>query len=420
VELSYKPSKSDLVCLFRIRPNNASMREAASQVAAESSVGTWTEVQSEKRIRDMGAKVFSIRGEYAKIAYPGILFETMNMPQIMASIAGNIMGMKVVDEIRLEDIDFPDYFMKEYKGPEYGIEGVRKYLGIKKRPLVGSIIKPKIGLRTKQHAKVAYETWIGGCDIIKDDENLSNQGFNPFKERVVETLAMRDNAISETGNKKAYMPNVTAETEEMLERMDYVRSQGGKYAMVDVITTGFSALQTVRKHSKGMILHAHRAMHGAITRGNQGVSMLALAKIYRLIGVDQLHIGTAFGKMEGGKREVFNIGEEIEEKFVRKDLKGHVLSEKWGRIKPVFAVCSGGIHPGLVPPLVKTFGSDIIIQAGGGVHGHPDGSMKGAMAMRQAVDAVMKNISLEEYSKEHIELRRALGLWDDQKSITLK
>ena len=110
------------------------------------------------------------------------------------------------------------------------------------------------------------------------------------------------------------MPNITAETETMLERMDFIRENSGKYIMIDVLTTGFSAVQTVRKHSKKMIIHAHRAMHGAITRGKDfGISMLALAKIFRLIGVDQIHIGTIVGKMEGSKEEVIDIYEEINE-----------------------------------------------------------------------------------------------------------
>jgi len=412
IDLSYKPRRSDLICMFKIKPNRISMKKAAAHVAAESAVGTWREVGGmNDRMKKMRARVFDIDGNYVKIAYPEVLFEKDNMAQVMSSIAGNIFGMKVVNELRLEDIDFPDDFMRIYKGPEFGIRGIRSHMKIKERPFVGAIIKPKIGLKTKQHATLAYETWMGGIDIIKDDENLSNQRFNPFKDRVVETYAVKDKASSETGEVKEYMPNITAETETMLERMDFIRSQGGKYAMVDVVTTGFSTIQTIRKNSKGIILHAHRAMHGAITRGNQGISMLALAKIYRLIGVDQLHIGTIVGKMEGDKTEVVNIWENIEKKIVKKDKKEHILAENWGNIKPVFAVCSGGLHPSHIPALVKSFGKDIIIQAGGGVHGHPDGSRAGAKAMRQSVDAVMKNISLKRYSKKYNELKRALDHW---------
>jgi ribulose-bisphosphate carboxylase large chain len=137
--------------------------------------------------------------------------------------------------------------------------------------------------------------------------------------------------------------------------------------------------------------------------------MLAVAEVCRLIGVDQIHIGTAVGKMEGGAEEVVSVGEEIEHRIIKEH--GHILAENWGRIKPAFAVCSGGLHPGLVPKLVKILGRDIIIQAGGGIWGHPSGGRAGAAAMRQAVDAAMHRTDLKEYAKNKEELRLALKKW---------
>ncbi|HHQ45440.1 MAG TPA: type III ribulose-bisphosphate carboxylase, partial [Candidatus Altiarchaeales archaeon] len=345
-----------------------------------------------------------------KIAYPNILFELDNIPQILSSVAGNIYGMKSLQNLRVLDIHFPKKMVKAYEGPEFGIVGVRKVLGVQDRPLVGTIVKPKVGLKTREHAKVAYDAWTGGCDIVKDDENLTSQKFNPFEERVVETLAARDKAESETGEKKVYMANITAEVDVMLERLDYIRSNGGRYAMIDVVTLGFSAVQTVRKHNKGLVLHAHRAMHGALTRNKKmGITMLTLAKLYRLCGVDQLHVGTAVGKMEGGKKKVSNIADSIVKDKV--DEEEDVLSQKWFGMKPVFPVASGGMHPGLVSELMEFMGKDVIIQAGGGIHGHPEGTRIGATAMRQAVDATLKGITLEEYSKTHKELSGAVKLW---------
>ena len=117
--------------------------------------------------------------------------------------------------------------MRSFKGPKYGIEGVRRLLRVKDRPLVGTIIKPKLGLKTHDHAEVSYEAWVGGCDIVKDDENLSSQSFNPFEDRVVATLEKRDKAEDETGEKKVYMVNVTAPVEEMLRRVDLLRIMAG-------------------------------------------------------------------------------------------------------------------------------------------------------------------------------------------------
>ena len=177
---------------------------------------------------------------------------------------------------------------------------------------------------------------------------------------------MRKKAEKDTGEKKAYMPNVTAETKEMLKRAQFVKDHGGRYIMVDIMTVGWSGVQTLRNQDLGMIMHAHRAMHAAFTRNpRHGISMVVEAEIAKLIGVDQLHVGTVVGKMAEKKDEFLRIVKAT---------------------RPVFPVCSGGLHPGLVRPLVKLAGKDIIIQAGGGVHGYPGGTAKGAAAMRKAAE----------------------------------
>ena len=292
------------------------------------------------------------------------------------------------------------------------MNGVRKIVGVKKRPLSGTIVKPKLGLNEKEHAKCAYEAWIGGLDIVKDDENLTSKSFNKFKKRARETIKLKNKAEKETGEKKIYMANVTAETNEMIKRAEYLKELGNEYLMVDVLTVGWSALQTLRNENEKLklVLHGHRAMHGALTRNKEhGISMLALAQSSRLVGMDQLHIGTAVGKMEGEKNEIRTILENIEQKKVKATKK--TFSQNWGKTKPVFSVCSGGLHPGHIPKLVEFFGNDIIIQCGGGAHGHPEGTRKGAVAIRQAIDAVMKNISLKEYAKTHPELDLAIKKW---------
>jgi ribulose-bisphosphate carboxylase large chain len=410
INLKYRPKKEDLICLFRVEPNKISMKEAAATVALESSVGTWTDVHEKEYVRKLGARVFSIKGREVKIAYPSQLFEKGNAPNILSSIAGNIFGMKAVKNLRLEDIQIPEDILRSFKGPRYGIKGVRKLMKIKERPLVGTIVKPKLGLKTKDHADIAYQSWIGGCDLVKDDENLSSQSFNTFEERLARTLEKANRAESQTGERKAYLVNVTAETREMIRRAQLAEDLGCKYIMIDIVTAGFSALQTLREANFKMAIHAHRAMHAAFTRNEKhGISMMVLADLARLIGVDQLHIGTVVGKLEGSLEEVSKISEEIEKKRVKKTKDR--LSQNWRKIKPVLSVSSGGLHPGHIPFLVKHLGKDIVIQAGGGIHGHPKGSLRGAIAMRQAIEAVMQNQSLKKYSKDHLELREALDFW---------
>ena len=399
VDTDHEPSESDVICSFHVEPEGITLKEAMGGVAAESSIGTWTELTTvEPYVEGLRATVFHVEGNECKIAYPVELFEPGNMPNILSSVAGNVFGLDALRHLRLNDIRLPKNLVRSFKGPKHGIEGVRELLDVWDRPLVGTIIKPKLGLRTRDHAKVAYEAWVGGCDAIKDDENLSSQTFNPFEDRLVETLEKRDLAEEETGERKVYMVNVTAGAEEMIRRAEYVRDHGGRYVMVDILTCGFSVLQTLRDRGLDLVIHAHRAGHAAFTRNpSHGINMRVIAKVARVIGVDQLHVGTAVGKMS----------ETVEE--VLENVKA--LKQPMHGLKKILPVASGGLHPGLVPELVNIFGNDFVIQAGGGIHGHPWGSESGARAMRQAVDAVLEGVSLGEYAEDHGELARALETW---------
>jgi len=397
VKLNYKPKPSDVVCDFTVSASN--MKEAAGHLAAESSTGTWTKLHTDqKSMYNLGARVFKIGKNSVKIAYPLDIFETGSIPQFLSDAAGNIFGMKAIRNLRLEDIHIPKAYAQSFKGPAFGMNGVRKIFRTDKtgRPHTGTIVKPKVGLNPKQTAQVAYEAWAGGLDFVKDDENLTDQKFCRFKDRIPLVLDACDRAQSETGEKKVYAPNITAV--DMEERAQYVKDHGGKCIMIDILTVGYGALQRIRNQNWGMFIHAHRAMHAAITRNpKHGISMLALAKLARLSGVDQLHIGTGVGKMQGPAQEIQQI-----HKAMNEPLHG---------LKPVFSVCSGGLHPGMVPALVRYYGKDIVVQAGGGVHGHPGGTQVGGKALRQAVDAVMKKQTLKQYAKKHIELDTAIGKW---------
>jgi len=399
VDQSYKPKTTNVICDFYVEPEGISLTEAAGGVAAESSVGTWTELTTIKPyVEKLAARVFSINGNTIRVAYPIELFEHGNMPNILSSVAGNVFGLRALKNLRLNDVHLPRELVRSFKGPKYGVDGIRRLLNVQDRPLVGTIIKPKLGLKTEDHAKVAYDAWAGGCDIVKDDENLSSQSFNPFDDRVVATLEMRDRAEEETGEKKVYMPNITSETKEMLKRAQFVKDHGGRYLMIDILTCGFSALQTVREQDFGLVIHAHRAGHAAFTKNpKHGISMRVIAKTARIIGVDQLHVGTVVGKMSETREEVSENCEAL-----RTDMYG---------LKKVLPVASGGLHPGLVPALMKFFGKDFVIQAGGGIHGHTGGTVSGAKAMRQAVNATLEGVSLKEYAESHKELRVALEIW---------
>jgi len=399
VDLTYSPTENDLICDFYVEPKGVGLEVAAGGVAAESSIGTWTDLTTMKSyVKGLQAKVFEISGNRVRVAYPVDLFEPGNMPNVLSSIAGNVFGLDALMKIRLNNVDFPSRLVKSFDGPKYGISGVRQLLSVRERPLIGTIIKPKLGLRTEDHAEVAYEAWVGGCDIVKDDENLSSQRFNRFEDRVLQTLESRDRAEEQTGEKKVYMANVTSETNQMIERAQFIKEHGGKYAMIDILTCGFASLQTLRAQNLNLVIHAHRAGHAAFTKDlHHGISMQVIAKVSRIIGVDQLHVGTAVGKMSESREEVLD--------------NCTALKAEMAGFKPVLPVASGGLHPRLVPALVEIFGKDFVIQAGGGIHGHREGTRAGARAMRQAVDSVMQSVPLNEFAEAHEELRAALEMW---------
>ncbi|MHA1105117.1 MAG: type III ribulose-bisphosphate carboxylase [Promethearchaeota archaeon] len=419
INLNYEPSEKDLVVMYYVEKSDEckSLERASEEIAKESSIGTWTEIAtlSSDIAKRLKPSVFYINEDNGiiKIAYPEELFELDNIPQILSAIAGNIYGMKVIENLRLIDVKFPKSMVDVHYGPKYGIKGIRKILGIENRPLLGTIVKPKVGLNEIEHARVCGDAWMGGLDIVKDDENLTSMKFNTFQKRIVETLKVRDKVEKETNEKKIYMPNITAKMDIMKKRADFVIDHGGEYIMLDILTVGFSALQEIRSYldDKNVVIHAHRAMHAALTRNKKhGMTMLSLAKIMRLIGMDQLHTGTVVGKMEGDKREV----QEINEVITKNEVKGNdltMLTQNWGSINPILPVASGGLSPLHVPDLIELLGKDMVFQFGGGCHGHPDGTYSGAKAIRQAVEATLEGISLNEYAKTHDEIGKALNKW---------
>lgn len=418
VDLKYEPKGNEILCMFYVEPAEGyTLKEAATHLAGESSIDTWSDIVtlSPRIAKELKPHVYYVnpKKKIIKIAYHLSLFELGSIPQLLSSVAGNIYGMKLVKNLRLLDIRFPKAYVDSFLGPLYGLNGVRQVLEIKDRPLLGTIVKPKVGLTSEQHAKVAYDAWLGGLDIVKDDENLTNQDFNDFETRVKLTLKARKEVERKTGAKKGYMANISAATvDEMVARAKIVKKHGGRYAMIDIVTVGFTGLQSFRKENEklGLIIHAHRAMHAALTRNPyHGMTMLTLAKLARLAGVDQLHIGTVVGKMAGDKTEVLNIRDNIVKKKVEKTNLN--FAQNWYNIKPVFPVASGGLNPVQIPELYKIFGKDVILQFGGGVHAHPEGTLKGAKACRDALDATLAGISLKVAAKKSKELALALKKW---------
>ena len=394
----------DVIATYRFIPDKGTKpEEAARWIAEEETTGTWTAIgTTTEYVRRLDGEVMEItpeEGHYlVKIRYPAEIFEPGNVAQYLSVIAGNLFGLKKLASVRFLDMDVPESLIP-FPGPKFGIRGVRAIIGTTNRPHVGTIIKPKVGLTPDDTAEVAYQAAVGGVDLIKDDETLTDQAFCPMRERVPKVMAGLRRVKEETGRQVLYAVYVTTRADRIVEKAEEAISLGANMVMVDVLIAGFGALQALGEAPGVTVpIHVHRAMHAAMTRNREhGIAMRPLARIVRWLGGDQLHTGTVSGKMSHEAEEV--LGD-------NKVLTGPCFGKK-----RTFPVSSGGLHPGKVFRELGTLGTDLVLQAGGGIHGHPDGTAAGAMAMRQAVDAFMEEIPLEEYAKQHYELERALKQW---------
>ena len=405
----------EVIAKYYVR-SDLRLEEAAKRIAEEESTGTWTRVSTTTKSieKKYSARVGEIDAEEhtVEIAYPFADFDLKmgGIPNVLSIIAGNLFGLSSLEAVRLLDVTFPKEFVQQFDGPNFGIEGIRRILGTskEKRPHIGTIIKPKIGLSPKQTGEVAYEAAIGGIDFIKDDETLTSQSFCTLEKRVNAVISKMDQVKDETKRNVLYACNITST--DVIATAEKALKAGANCLMIDVMTCGYGSLQMLSEEFRKVPIHVHRTMHAAIDRSKDfGIDFMVLAKLVRLAGGDQLHIGSVIGKMAGDEDSVLDVQEAIE----KPALRGHadLLTTNWYGMKPIFAVCSGGLHPGHVPELMKMLGNDIVIQAGGGVHGHPFGTRAGAKAMRQAVDAAMHKIPLREYAKDHVELAKAIETW---------
>ena len=391
-----------VICDYRVT-TQLPMEKAANSIAAEQSTGTWTDLTTttQKIVDNYGAKVLSIEGDMTRIAYPvdDFSIEVGGIPQILSVIAGNLFGLESIDKLRLEDVFFPKCIQEMYRGPKFGVDGLRKILDRPEKPLVGTIVKPKIGLPPKETAEYVYEAGAGGLTNSKDDETLTDQKFCPIEDRTVAVAEALDRLASE-GHHMVHAINISTNGQDIRELAEDVQSWGATQLMVDVITCGYGAVQAVAEDPKIKIpVHVHRTMHAAMTKDPyNGISMRVIAKLVRMCGGDALHIGTlGAGKMEGALAE----GKANQDACQSDDVP----------FKKVMPVCSGGMFPGIVPKVVEAAGNNVQIQAGGGVAGHPEGVRAGAKAMCQAIDSAFEGIPIEEYAKTHHELQLALDRW---------
>ena len=444
------PDQDYLVIQFKIEladfVDKKKFADAAASVAAESSTGTWTKVDEGpqsgiKMADDMKAIVFDVdeANFMFKVAYKTDLFEADNMSGFLAGPAGNIGGMKMVKGLRMFDVRFPEKMVKAFPGPRYGIEGVRDLLehddNQRKLPILGTVPKPKVGRTAEEQAVLARRLWTAGdgsYDFVKDDENLTSLFFNKFDDRARLVHQVQLEIEQKTGKKKLYLCNLShSNLDVMLKRADLIKETGGRGMMIDVIATGFAAVHNKRLKKPELVIHAHRAMHAFITResgeGIEGhgalngfsVSMLTLAKIFRLLGVDSLHTGSPKAKMEdyGESEEIMRV---LTQDEVMPNPKFLSLGQKWFGTKRVWPVASGGLHPGVMDTVLAKFGRDCYIQMGGGVLGHPQGVERGVEAALEARRAVIvQGLTVKEFVTKNPDsaLASAVSLWGTEPKL---
>ena len=328
-----------------------------------------------------------------QIAFPIINFG-QQIPMMLSTIAGNIMCW---EKIKLLDIRFPKKYVEGFKGPKFGIEGVRSLLGVEKRPLINNMIKPCTGYPAEFGAKLAYDAALGGIDMIKDDELLANASFNTIEERVPRYMEAIDKADAEKGEKTLYMVNVTDEAGNVVENAEKAIELGANAIMINYLTAGISMLRRLAEDPSIKVpILAHMDFSGAMYSSPYvGLSShLILGKLPRLAGADIVVYPAPYGKAPF-----------IKERYI-KVAHNHIFP--FYHISRSFPMPSGGIMPSMVPEIIEDLGYNVVIGTGGGIHAHPMGPTAGGKAFRQAIDAAMNGISLKEMANEHEELKVAL------------
>ena len=444
-EPDYEPKQTDVICLFRITPQEGvEPEEAAAAVAGESSTATWTVVWTDRLTACDSYRAKAYRVEpvpntgpgtpteqqyFAYVSYDLILFEEGSIANLTASLIGNVFSFKPLKACRLEDIRLPVAYVKTFRGPPTGIIVERERLDKYGRPLLGATMKPKLGLSGRNYGRVVYEGLTGGLDFTKDDENINSQPFMHWRDRFLFCMEAVNKAGANSGEVKGHYLNVTAATmEDMYERAEMAKQLGSVVIMIDLVV-GWTAIQSMANwcRKNDMILHMHRAGHGTYTRQkNHGVSFRVIAKWLRLAGVDHLHAGTAVGKLEGDPNTVQGYYNVCREAFTRQDLqRGIFFDQDWADLRRVMPVASGGIHAGQMHQLLDLFGDDVVLQFGGGTIGHPGGIQAGAIANRVALETMVKarnegrDIASEgpqillDAAKWCTPLRQALDTWKD-------
>lgn len=402
---------SRLTASYQVYGKVGSFEKRAEGISLGLTIGSWTDLPllEQEQLKKHKGEVVSVE-EFPEVPHPlkpdeikahiTVSYPSANFSADLPAILTTVFGKLSLDgEIKLLDLDFEENLLKQFPGPRFGISGIRGLLNAHGRPLVMSIFKGVIGRDLDYLTAQLRQQALGGVDLVKDDEILFDNPLTPFEQRITAANAVLQEVYTETGHRTLYAVNLSGRTSQLRDKARRARELGADALLFNVHAYGLDVLQEIAEDRDiGLPLMAHPAFSGAFTSSpSYGVAApLALGKLTRYAGADFSLFPSPYGSVAMEKTAALALGKQL------------TLTSL---VKQTFPVPSAGIHPGLVPLLVNDFGIDSIINAGGGVHGHPDGAAGGGKAFRQAVDAVLQNQTLENASLQHRELKTALELW---------
>ena len=320
-----------------------------------------------------------------------------DLPNLAATIAGNLFELREVSGLRIEDIRLPPSFAGAGPGPRFGIDGTRRLSGVDSGPLIGTIIKPSVGLSPEDTADLVGTLAEAGIDFIKDDELQAGGPACPFEARVHAVMHRLNVHADKTGKMVTYAFNLTGEVDDMRRRHDLVRDLGGSCVMVSLNSVGLSGMLGLTRHSS-LPIHAHRNGWGYLSRAPMlGWSYPAWSKLWRLAGADHMHVNGLGNKFNEADDSVIASA---------RSLSDPLFPDRPDVAMPVFS--SGQTAVQAAETYARLGHADCIYAAGGGIIGHPDGPAAGVQSLRDAWDAAMQGIPAVEYSRDHPALAAAL------------
>ncbi len=326
-----------------------------------------------------------------------------SLPNLMATVAGNLFDLRQVSGLRITGLQLPPSFAAAYPGPAFGVAGTRRLAGVRRGPLIGTIIKPSVGLSPEQTAAEVRKLVDGGIDFIKDDELQADGPHCPFDERVRAVMRVINDAAQQHGKKAMMAFNLTGELDQMKRRHDLVLAEGGTCVMASLNSIGLVGLRELRRHSQ-LPIHAHRNGWGYLNRCPAlGWDYAPWQQIWRLAGADHLHVNGLANKFSEDDASVIAAARAVLAPLWRDSNLPPMTA------MPVFSSGQTGLVAAATYAALRS--TDLIFAAGGGIFGHPGGVAAGVSALRQAWDAAVAGVPLADHAREHAELRDAMGFW---------